>query len=96
MKEFSTEEINSRIPTEIPEHIDRNPIPQGDDPNEYLQASELNKIVKFLDENTSFIKELMQNSNELHFDVNNYSTYNLIVTDNLKNKNAFKSLSLKG
>ena len=75
MKEFSIEEINSRISTEIPEHIDRNPVPQGDNPNEYLQAAELNKIVKFLDENTSFIKELMQNSNDLHFDVNNYITY---------------------
>lgn len=75
MREFNEQEIESRIPTGIPEHHNKNDIPQGEDPNEYLQAEELNKIVKFLDENTSIIKILMENSNEVMFDVNNYIKY---------------------
>ena len=72
MKNFTNDEIEARISTKIPEHSDKNPIPQGDDPNHYLQAEELNIIVKFLDENTAIVKELMKNSNELGFSVENY------------------------
>ena len=72
MKNFTNDEIEARISTKIPEHSDKNPIPQGDDPNHYLQAEELNIIVKFWDENTAIVKELMKNSNELGFSVENY------------------------
>ena len=98
MKNFTNDEINARISTKIPEHADKNPIPQGDDPNHYLQAEELNIIVKFLDENTAIVKELMIKSNELGFSVDNYiqiynseEEFQILFDKGLKNKIYYNS-----